>query len=167
MLIIFGGLPAAGKSTLAKEIAAHLGGTFIRIDTIEQAILNSALNVTVVEDAGYVIGYSVAKDNLMLGRTVVAESVNPIELTRQAWLQIAQDAGCTSVEVEIICSDASEHQRRVESRVADIANLKQPNWQEVVTREYEPWSREHIVIDTANKSIEQSTQELLSLLPSY
>ncbi len=38
MLIIFGGLPATGKTTIAKELARQIGATYLRIDTIEQAI---------------------------------------------------------------------------------------------------------------------------------
>ena len=38
MLIIFGGLPGSGKSTIARALALRLGAVYLRIDTIEQAI---------------------------------------------------------------------------------------------------------------------------------
>ena len=38
MLIIFGGLPATGKTTIARDLARQLGATYLRIDTIEHAI---------------------------------------------------------------------------------------------------------------------------------
>jgi predicted kinase len=167
VLVIFSGLPGTGKTTLAKEISHYLGATHIRIDTIEQALRRSMLKIDRVEDAGYEIGYALAKDNLLLGNTVVADSVNPIEITREAWLLVAQEVGCASVEVEIICSDSHEHQNRVETRHADIVGHTQPNWNEVVTREYHAWKRTHLVIDTANKSVEGSKQELLNQLSAY
>ena len=40
------------------------------------------------------IGYAVAEDNLRLGRTVVADSVNPVKLTRDAWT--VERVGCQS-----------------------------------------------------------------------
>ena len=69
------------------------------------------------------VGYAVAQDNLRLGRTVVADCVNPWPLTREAWRAVAQRAQGQSLDVEITCSDAGEHRRRVESRLADAANV--------------------------------------------
>ena len=41
MLIIFGGLPGIGKTTIARELARQLGAIHVRIDSIEQAIRDS------------------------------------------------------------------------------------------------------------------------------
>jgi hypothetical protein len=41
-----------------------------------------------VEGVGYEIGQAVAADNLALGRTVIADYVNPWPLTRDAWQQV-------------------------------------------------------------------------------
>ena len=38
MLVIFGGLPATGKTAIARELARQIGGVHLRIDSIEQAI---------------------------------------------------------------------------------------------------------------------------------
>jgi predicted kinase len=44
-LIIFGGLPGTGKTTLSRMLAERRGALYLRIDTIEQALRNSqALN---------------------------------------------------------------------------------------------------------------------------
>jgi predicted kinase len=48
MLIIFGGLPATGKTTLSRALARELGAVHVRIDTIEQAI--AAVTGAPVED---------------------------------------------------------------------------------------------------------------------
>lgn len=82
MLIIFGGLPGSGKSTVAQALALRTGACYLRVDTIEQAISSSAslADRHDVGPAGYVTLYRVAEDNLRLGRTVIADSVNPIEL---------------------------------------------------------------------------------------
>jgi predicted kinase len=163
-LIILGGLPGTGKTAIALELARQLSGVYLRIDSIEQAIRDSGDASRTLDDAGYRVGYSVAEDNLRLGRTVIADSVNPLQLTRDAWIGVASRAETPAIEVEIICSDPQQHRERVETRIADIEGLRLPTWKEVVAREYEPWEREHIVIDTAGRSVSESVTELRSAL---
>jgi hypothetical protein len=52
----------------------------------------------------------------------------------------------------------------VETRIADIPGLKLPTWEEVVSREYHPWDREHLVIDTAGRTMEQNVDVLREVL---
>ena len=157
MLWILGGLPGAGKTGIAVALARSIGAVHLRIDSIEQALRNSHVNISGLE--GYSVAYAVAEDNLRLGRTVIADSVNPVEETRVAWREVARRAGNGYVEIEIVCSDQAEHQRRVESRVADIAGHQLPTWQQVCDREYEPWQA-GIVVDTAGREIDASFSEL-------
>lgn len=164
VLIIFGGLSGTGKTSIAKELACHLGAVYLRIDSVEQAIRGSGVADETLYDMGYRVSYSVAEDNLRLGRTVIADSVNPLQLTRDVWIEVAERTGANAVEVEITCSDLKQHRQRVETRVVDIEGLRPPTWQEVVERQYQPWNREHIVIDTAGRSVAESVKELREAL---
>lgn len=137
MLYIFGGLPGTGKSTLSQHLARDRQWIHLRIDTIEQVLRQSGSLVTGIE--GYAIAYSLAENNLRLGLSVVADSVNPLQITRTAWREVAQRAGVPFIEVEVICSDRAEHQRRVETRSTDVPGLKLPTWNEIVNRDYEQW----------------------------
>jgi predicted kinase len=152
MLIVFAGLPATGKTTLARALARRLGAVYLRADSIEQAIRDSGVVPGSLNDAGYRAAYAVAADNLALGRTVVADSVNPWMLTRDAWRQVGARAGVEVVEIEVVCSDREEHRRRVETRTTDVPGLELPSWHAVSTRDYRPWERERTVIDTAGQS---------------
>lgn len=162
MLFIFGGLPGAGKTELSTYLAQKLGATHLRIDTIEQALRDAGLTLTGPE--GYLIAYRIAADNLRLGLPVVADSVNPLNLTRQAWREVAIQLGAPFHEIEVICSDQAEHRRRVETRQASIPGFKLPAWQEVVDREYHGWTEAHIVIDTAGQTAEESKRTLDRML---
>ncbi len=149
MLIIFGGLPATGKSTIARAVARSAPAVFLRIDVIEQAMRSSVAFGEDIGPAGYIVGHAVAVSNLRLGHRVVADSVNPWPITRDGWRSVALTAGCPVLEVEIICSDKDEHRRRVEDRLADIPGLVLPDWDKVLARDYRPWPEADLSIDTA------------------
>ncbi len=147
-----------GKTSIAKELALRLKAVYLRIDTIEQTLLReNALNVG---HEGYLVAYALAEDNLALGHVVIADSVNPIPITRETWRQAAEKTGAAIFEVEIICSDQNEHGRRVEERKADIKGHKLPTWDEVRDRDYHPWERKNLLIDTTNKSISHVVEEI-------
>jgi predicted kinase len=163
-LIVIGGLPGTGKTSLATGLARTLDAVHVRIDTIEHALRTSALAGDAIGRAGYVVAYAIAEDNLRLRRIVVVDCVNPLASTRAAWRDVARRAGVAMVEVEVICSDASEHRRRVESRISETAGMKLPTWAEVMAREYEPWTGEPLVIDTAHRPVEAGVIKLHALL---
>ena len=120
---------------------------------IEQAIRAAG---ETVGTAGYLVGNALAEANLTIGRTVVADSVNPLRITRQAWRRAAERAGAALVDVEVVCSDPAEHRRRIEARVTDIEGLVLPRWENVVLRPYEPWDSPVTVIDTAAMSVTEA-----------
>src|SRR5438045_5930063 len=108
------GLPASGKTAIARGLARALDGVHLRIDTIEQAVVRSGIGTRPLGPVGYVIGYALAEDHLRQGLTVVADSVNPLAITREAWRDVAGRAGVEYVDVEVVCSDRDEHRRRAQ-----------------------------------------------------
>lgn len=165
-LYIFSGLPAAGKSTLARELAKRIKATFVRIDTIEQG-LRDVCKLDNIESEGYQLSHLIAKDNLSAGNDVIADSVNPWDLTRKEWREVALSVGAKFVDVEVICSDKTEHKKRLSTRDVGIKNLKPVTWEQVANRDYHEWTTPRLVIDTAEKSVDESVQDLLAALKHF
>ncbi|MDX1932544.1 MAG: AAA family ATPase [Capsulimonadales bacterium] len=154
MLYVFGGLPGTGKTTLARSLAGSRRAVYLRVDTIEQAIRDAGGRMDGPE--GYHIAYRLAVENLRIGLSVVADTVNPLRITREAWRTVAKEALSPFVEIEVVCSDPEEHRARVENRIADIEGFSLPTWEDVLRRFYETWDGDRIVLDTAGQTPERS-----------
>jgi hypothetical protein len=85
-------------------------------------------------------------------------------VTRGAWRDAAKRAGVAFVDVLVVCSDRVEHRRRVETRKTGMTASDTVAWQDVLAREFEPWDGEHVVIDTAGQTVEQSLAALQAAL---
>lgn len=145
-LVVFCGLPGVGKTELSRRVANRLGATFLRIDTIEAAIV-STLAPPGNSPAGYAVAGQVAADQLRAGRPVVTDAVNNVTAARQGWATVARDCAVPLSFVEVVCSDTVEHRRRVESRTAEMPGHGVPTWQQVRCRPWEPLTEPHLVID--------------------
>jgi predicted kinase len=143
-----------GKTTVARIVAARRRADFIRIDAIEQAMRSAGVLAKPggVGPAGYMAAYALAEANPRLGLPVVADCVNPVPETRAAWRQVA--APGPIVEIEVVCSDAAEHKRRVETRSSDLPGLVPPSWASVRRHEYRPWTEPRLMLDTARLDAE-------------
>lgn len=152
-LIAFSGLPGVGKSSIARALARRIAAVYLRVDSIETALRRSVLRIHPAEDAGYLALAAVAKDNLEQGLDVIADTVNPLALTRRLWAETASAAGARLVDVEVLCSDQDEHRRRVEERHRRCGAPETPNWETVRRRRYEPWTEPRITVDSFAMSI--------------
>jgi len=95
ILFILSGLPASGKSTLSKFISKEYQAAYLRIDTIEQRLRD--LFKQDIHGEGYGLAYKIAEDNLKLGQNVVADSCNPIMLTRMNGMMLLKETDAHSL----------------------------------------------------------------------
>lgn len=163
---VISGLPATGKSTVASALAQHTATPYLRVDRIEQTIVAWSSLIHPVGPVGYAVAHQIAAEQLGLGLAVIVECVNPGAVTRDGWIGTAAAAGAAVVEVELLCSDPEVHRRRVETRPTDVEGLVKPTWQEVLSREYEPWSRPHLVLDTATMALEPIVDQIVASIAS-
>jgi predicted kinase len=141
LLVVFAGLPGSGKSILARGAADAIGATYLRIDSIESAIVSTLMPYR-DNPVGYVVAERVAADQLVAGRGVVADAVNGVAAARAGWAALAARTSAVLRFVEVRCSDAAEHRRRVETREPEMPGQGVPTWQQVLRRRYEPWAPE-------------------------
>ncbi len=165
VLVVVGGLPATGKSTVASALARQAGFAFVRVDRIEQAIIDTAGLRQPLGPVGYTVAYGVAAEQLRHGVSVVAECVNPLGVTRDAWRDVAAGHGARLVEVELVCTDQAAHREQAQTREVDIPGLRLPDWEQITSREYEPWDRGHLVIDTATRTPAEAVAAILAAIP--
>lgn len=95
---------------------------------------------------------------------VVADSVNPWELTRREWNEVAIFVGAIYVNIEVCCSGQAEHRNRVETRKVGIETLKLSTWEDVINRDYHEWTDPRVLIDTAGEAVEESLRRLMDAL---
>jgi predicted kinase len=163
-LIALAGLPGVGKSSIARRLAERSGAIWLRIDTMDQAIWASGTAPSDLFDWSYRAAQAIAVDNLTLGLDVVADCVNDCQEARDGWEAAARRSRAEVIWLEVVCSDPAEHRRRIETRVSDVTGLALPDWNAVAVRAYDKWNREHLVIDTAGRSLGECAEEAFDLL---
>jgi adenylate kinase family enzyme len=153
VLFIFSGLAGSGKSTLAQNISKILNAVYLRIDTIDNVLIEQC-KFNLQGGESYNLAKKIIEDNLKIGNSIISDQCNPWNMTRLEFNNVAIKNNCKYMNIEIICSDKEEHKKRIENR-------GYPKWEEINKWGYEQWNEEHIIIDTANKTIEECTKELL------
>ena len=139
------GLPCTGKSTIAAAIAAALPATLLSADPID-----AALTAAGVEHRPDIVGYEImkalARENLVLGLSVVIDAVNPFAFTRAAYVEIAAASSTQVVFIVTECSNAVVHRERVEGRAKPLT------WSEVERQidYYEPFVGEALRLDAVD-----------------
>lgn len=147
-LIVFAGLPGTGKSTLARAIADRLNAVWLRVDTVEAALLKAGYHASFETGlAAYLVVHDLAATHLALHRDVIVDAVNGVEPARAMWRELTDRTGARRFVVEVTCPDPQEHRRRVESRTDPTPPLRPLTWDDVLGREYVPWTEPVLSLD--------------------
>ena len=128
MIIIFflqlSGIPGAGKSTLALEIAKHINVIIIDHDVTKSAVMNSGLSVKDAAPISWDVGYAYVDFYLSQGRNVIMDSCcfYNIQLIRS--IKVAEKNNAEYKYIECYLNNLEEVNRRIKTREGKPSQIK-------------------------------------------
>jgi len=152
-MVVFSGLPGTGKSALAESVGRELGIPVFAKDWLEATLLRCELvpanEKKPLGSVGYQLLTTLAERQLMLGQSVVLDSVASTESIRSTWKQLSAKYDAEWLVVECICSDENIHRARLKTRQRHIPGWHELVWADVerVKAYYAPWNEPRLVVD--------------------
>lgn len=144
------GLPGSGKSAIAHALAAEAGLCLFELDRLEGVLTRHGVDLDAFGWGGYDLLTTLADENLALGRGVVLDSVAWTRKLRCDWADLATRHHARFRPIEVSCSDAVEHRRRIEARTRAIPGLPEIPWARVEAARalYESWDIDRLSLDS-------------------
>lgn len=165
-LIVFTGLPGTGKSTVAEAVGHLLQIPVFAKDWLEAVLLHSEFEAGLAKSETGFIAYELltvlAKRQLLMGQSVILDSVAGSESIRKTWRELAAEYNADWKVIECICRDDALHRRRLQSRQRGIPGWHELTWSDVenVKFYYVPWHEERLALDMASPLEENVTMTL-------
>ena len=170
-LIIFSGLPGAGKSSIAEAVARELSIPVFAKDWLEATLIRCNLRPAEsgppLGSAGYELLTTLAERQLQLGQSVILDSVASTLSIRAEWRALAQTYQAEWRVIECICSDEAVQRDRMNVRQRGIPGWHELDWSEVerVKAYYAPWDEARLILDAVS-SLEENIAAALRYLRS-
>jgi len=153
-LIVFSGLPGAGKSALAETLGERLGIPVFAKDWLEATLLRSELAPVNPEkplgSASYQLLTMLAERQLRLSQSVILDSVASTLSIRTAWRSLAMKYAAEWRVIECLCSEEAVHRARLTTRQRQIPGWHELEWSDVerVKSYFAPWDEPRLILDT-------------------
>ncbi len=160
------GLPGAGKSTAAADLARALPAAVLSVDPIEAAMWRAGIDrYQPTSLAAYVVVEAVADELLGLGQTVIVDAVNDVDAARAQWRALARRRKVALRFIEVVCPDPVLHRQRLEGRRRAIEGFYEPTWASVADRRarFEEWHQDRLVLDSTDCQAENLAAALVDL----
>ena len=150
VLVLVGGLPGTGKSTLADELASHLHAPVFAKDRIEASLWRDGVHA---EQGSWTIAEhlltTLSGEQLRRGQSAILDTVGGSLDSRTTWRATAHEFGAAFRLLECVCSDVATHRSRIEGRVRGIPGWYELTWADVERSRsrHDAWPEDHLVLD--------------------
>lgn len=159
-LILIMGVPAAGKTTLAKSIIKQIRAVYLDNNFIADAFFPHTRVDKEYKKIGhsiYVALYRITSENLQLGNSVVLDVPHVTHMKNEDWRnKIYNLAANANAELKVIRCYCSEEtlKERIKDRDEKRDNWKLSNWDEFLRKEpiFVEIPFDHIDINTEEKT---------------
>jgi predicted kinase len=155
------GLPATGKSTIARKLAKKLRGTVLSTDKIRKRIISRPTYTREEKELVYRVMFLTAEYLLRSGATVVLDGTFYLRRLRKRVYSLAAKTRSRLVIVECTCPE--EVIRRRMERRAGRTTLSDADYEvyKKIKQLYEPIQRGRITVDTS-RPLRHTLAEVLS-----
>ena len=164
-IIIIGGIPCTGKTTLAELLANEFKIPLFSKDKLEAAILRRGLaEKHSLNGVGYELLAELAESEVNQGRSVILDCVASSSRVKEFWsTMISQDIKY----IECICSITAIHKKRVTGRKRNILGWYEITWKDIqnIKETYKPFSKNRLILDSVenlNTNLEKALKYVLT-----
>ena len=149
-IIIVGGIPGTGKTTISKALSEKAGISVYNKDKLEAAVVRRGLaGKYTLNGVGYELLAELALGEIEYNRSVILDCIASATRVSEFW------GGLLAHEIrfiECVCSDEALHKERLESRKRNIPGWYELTWKEVasIKTSYQPFSENSLVLDSVD-----------------
>lgn len=149
MLIMVCGLPATGKTTLAKALAEKIDGVHISSDTIRMSMLEEREYTEEEKKMIYDAMFQEAGKNLKEGKKVVLDATFYKKELRKRARETAREAKVNFFMVECVTHEDLLRERIFARKPGETESEADFGVYKKVKEQFEPIEGEHLAVDTS------------------
>jgi predicted kinase len=163
-IIVIGGIPGTGKSTLANGLSMNLNIPVFSKDELEAAIARKGIcSNKEMHGVGYELMATLAKNQITNGNSAIFDFIASRARVNDLWPQLLK----TDIKyIECVCSDEDVHKERIQSRKRNIESWYELAWEDVLSIKgnYQSLMSECLIVDSINNlsaNIERAKEYVL------
>jgi predicted kinase len=147
-MIVIGGVPGTGKSTLANALSKDMNIPVFSKDELEAAVVRKGLGSSKnMHGVGYEILASLATKQIENGNNCIFDFIASRNRVEELWPQLLE---YDIKYIECVCTMEDVHKDRIQSRNRNIKGWYELTWEEVlnIKSNYQSLKPERLVLDS-------------------